>query len=276
MSIEPVLASSGEEAIERMEKDTYHIVFLDHMMPKLDGIETLAILKKRELFTAETTMIALTANAIVGAKEKYLEAGFDDYLSKPIEVEELERLLRKYLPQEILVQREENVSSGQMEKDSGVLEFSPQRDSEIMEFLPEEAGEEAEVFSEADRDRKNFKDMWLDRVSQTGISIENGLRYCGGDEAFYQEMLRDYVEVYEKKREEIDSFYHRRDWYEYETAVHALKSTSKTIGANDFSLQARQMEQAAKAGDTGYIMDHYDAFTEEYRSLVEKVKEAFI
>ena len=77
----------------------YDIVFLDHMMPKMDGIETLHELKRRDLIPAETTMIALTANAVVGARETYLTEGFDNYLSKPIEIQELVAMLKEYLPE---------------------------------------------------------------------------------------------------------------------------------------------------------------------------------
>lgn len=101
-SITPDSVLSGEEAIEKMEKNTYDIVLLDHMMPKMDGIETLAELRKRELIPEGTKVIVLTANAVVGAKEEYLAAGFDDYLSKPMEIKELVEALVKYLPEGIV------------------------------------------------------------------------------------------------------------------------------------------------------------------------------
>ncbi|MBR1862003.1 MAG: response regulator, partial [Lachnospiraceae bacterium] len=72
------------------------MIFLDHMMPKMDGIETLSEMWKKRLISEDTVVIALTANAIMGAKETYLEAGFDDYMSKPIDIKNLDELLRKY------------------------------------------------------------------------------------------------------------------------------------------------------------------------------------
>ena len=97
--IVPDLATSGMETIMKMRTSTYDIVFLDHMMPKMDGIETITKLKEENLIPKETTMIALTANAVIGAKEMYLSSGFDDYLSKPIDTKELRNKLIKYLPQ---------------------------------------------------------------------------------------------------------------------------------------------------------------------------------
>ena len=96
--IKPVTCSSGKETIELMKKDKFDIVFLDHMMPQMDGIETLKVLKDEDLLNG-ATVIALTANAVVGAEGQYLSAGFDGYLSKPITIQDLEKTLRKYLPQ---------------------------------------------------------------------------------------------------------------------------------------------------------------------------------
>lgn len=99
-------AVSGEKTIEYMSRNTYDIVFLDHMMPGMDGIETLHRLTEAGLVPDETVMIALTANAVVGAREIYLNEGFADYLSKPIEIKNLVELLRKYLPGEAYQQPE--------------------------------------------------------------------------------------------------------------------------------------------------------------------------
>ncbi len=89
-------ALSGAECIELLRNNTYDIIFLDHMMPELDGIETLHIIKKEKL-CEDVPIIMLTANAILGDKEKYLAEGFDDFVSKPIIPEELEKILKKYV-----------------------------------------------------------------------------------------------------------------------------------------------------------------------------------
>ena len=99
--IVPDIANSGQEAIDMIREKHYNIIFLDHMMPKMDGIETLQNIRENRLLSVDTKVIALTANAIVGAKEMYLEKGFDDYLSKPIEIGKLEEILVRYLPKEM-------------------------------------------------------------------------------------------------------------------------------------------------------------------------------
>jgi len=92
-------AMSGREALELMQSNRYDIVFLDHMMPEMDGIETLKLARKQDGgMCRDVTIIALTANAISGVREMYLSEGFDDYISKPISIKQLEELLMKYLP----------------------------------------------------------------------------------------------------------------------------------------------------------------------------------
>lgn len=100
--VQITLAESGEEALELVEKDTYDLILMDHMMPKMDGIETLKKIREGKHFNQQIPVVVLTANAIAGEKEKYLEAGFVDYLSKPVRGEELEKMVMKYLPQELI------------------------------------------------------------------------------------------------------------------------------------------------------------------------------
>ena len=102
-------ATSGEEAMEKIRKNMYHVIFLDHMMPKMDGIETLSTIKK-QIKNFSTPVIALTANAISGVREMYIEKGFQDYLSKPVNPEKLLEKLKMYIPPEYVegkVTREE-------------------------------------------------------------------------------------------------------------------------------------------------------------------------
>ncbi len=120
--IKPDLASSGAECLELVKKNKYDLILMDHMMPVMDGIETLRHLKDDDLLPGGTHVIVLTANAVVGAKEKYLEAGFDDYLSKPIEVEELEQKLSEHLPADLVEWRYPDVAPAATEPVKAVPE----------------------------------------------------------------------------------------------------------------------------------------------------------
>ena len=101
-------AMSGSEALDMIKEKKYDIIFLDHMMPDMDGIETYQNMKMLEDNpNKDTTVVMLTANAIMGAKEEYLGIGFSDFLSKPVQAPKLEAMILKYLPEE-LVQRTTN------------------------------------------------------------------------------------------------------------------------------------------------------------------------
>lgn len=96
-------AEGGAQAVEKASKKAYHMIFMDHMMPDVDGVEALKRLKSmKDNESKNAVVIALTANAMIGMREKYLEEGFDDYLSKPIDSDKLELMMMKYLPSELV------------------------------------------------------------------------------------------------------------------------------------------------------------------------------
>ena len=246
--IVPDLALSGMQTIDRMQKNTYDIVFLDHMMPKMDGIETLEKLREKQLIPPETAMIVLTANAVIGAKEKYLAAGFQDYLSKPINLDQLCGKLSAFL-------------SGKLP-----VPAAPEEDDEVMEFLPV-----SECQSPPEPEPPDFSEA----LTEAGFSAESGLRYCAGDLAFYRELLTDYANSYQKRMEELDTAWDAGDLKQYQTLVHSLKSISGTIGADDVSALAKLLEEAAKNGDTGYIAAHHRALAELFGKRTDALKTLF-
>ena len=245
--IEPDLASSGAETIGLMRKNVYRLVFLDHMMPKMDGIETLAALREHDLIPDSTAVIALTANAVIGAKEKYLDAGFDDYLSKPINLEALEEKLLKYLARNADKASAPAGTAKEPEEASDVMVFAPDDADAVMEFSPE-----AESTAEKGGDR----DV-LDQLAAAGFAVQSGLTYCAGDSGFYLDMLRDYAASSEKRLQDLDNAKRTEDWKLYQTLVHALKSNARTVGADDVSELARQLEEAAKRSDADDICAHH-------------------
>lgn len=259
--IVPDQVLSGMEAIEMIRRKNYDIVFLDHMMPKMDGIETLEKIKEEHLKAEGMTIIALTANAVVGAKEIYLQAGFDDYLSKPIEVDRLEKKLAKYLPKDIVSWRA-NDKKNSIEMPNGL------QDEVILEFEPMDI--------EASGDGMVSSDEIIQKIKNIGLSADDGLRFCGGDEDFYIEMLKDYVGAYEGKAQELERFFERKDWHEYQTMVHALKSTSKTIGATDIFERAKSLEEASGKVDVDFIEKNHGKLLGDYKVITDKIAVIFI
>ena len=98
-------AISGREALEILERESFDVILLDHMMPEMDGVEVLREIRKTD---KETPIIVITANALSGVKEEYLELGFTDYISKPIKPAELKKLLIKHMPEQKIKSRNIN------------------------------------------------------------------------------------------------------------------------------------------------------------------------
>ena len=237
-------AVSGSECLECVKTTPYQMIFLDHMMPEMDGLETLEHMKNlADNPNAQTPVIMLTANAIVGAKEEYIEAGFTDYLTKPIRETELLEMILKYLPEELVCEH-------------GGQGIEKSQDAQDMEQL-EAGGEGAEP---------------LQRLEQLeGLDVKTGLTYCMNEEDFYIEMLQEFLQA--DKASQLKHFLAEEDWDNYRTTVHALKSTSLTIGAAHLSGEAKALEMAAKEGNMDYIRSHHDGVMDEYKELTDHLKE---
>lgn len=228
-------ATNGEEALKLIEKNKYHLIFLDHMMPVLDGIEALRELKERKL-CSDTPIIALTANAVAGAKENYLSEGFENYLSKPVKRSQLVEMICRYLPGEIM----QGAENAEPEKEAAQLQ--------------EKASEQG-------------------FLSKLGfLDTETGMTYCCESEDFYREMLVSYLN--NKRDEELRDYYKQEDWDNYRIAVHALKSTSLSIGAVSMSEEAKAMEMAAKGSDIPYLTLHHEELITDYTELLHKIDAA--
>ena len=203
------VASSGEECLEMLKRKAYHLIFMDHMMPVMDGVETLhAVRALEENPSKDIPIIALTANAVVGAKEFYLEAGFEDYLSKPIEPEKLEDMLIKYLPKDIVYLTEDD--------------------------------READEGDTLQLNEESLIDM--------GISAEHGLKYMGGSHSLYMKVLRDFREMLLEKEEQLKAMLNKEDVSGYAIIVHALKGNARNVGADQLAEEAFELEKKSKAG----------------------------
>ena len=224
-------ASSGEEALSIIESKDFDFVFMDHMMPGMDGIECLhRIRSKIGKYFNEVPIIALTANAIAGSREMFLQEGFDDFVAKPIDNAILDQVLKKYIPQK----------------------------KQIYDIPAEEEKEEKRPASEGN----GFQPM-------EGIDMETALMYCGGDLNDYIELAKVYIETGEHYYEELIRFHAEQDWKNYAILAHSIKSTSKTLGAMKLSDIAYKEEQAAKAEDAITINQYHLSFLREYRRILD-------
>ena len=279
-AIVPDMVDSGEAALEKLRTKRYDLVLLDHMMPHMDGIETLHRAKEEGLIGAATTVIALTANAVVGARESYLEEGFDDYLSKPVEIAALERVLRKYLPESRLEQKPtanpkkevavtgENVAKTEGRSAVSTVQKQEETEEEIFEFYPEEE----EIANEAGMAAREFSEVRGD-LESLGIKVSDGLSYCGGEEEFYLEILSDYVTTAQEKKNELEEALEAGDYKTYGIKVHALKGVAKTIGDERIFKDALALEMAAKEDRESNVRSQHPELMKVYEEHVRRIRE---
>ena len=232
-------AESGQEALTLTEKKKYDVIFLDHRMPGMDGVETLVSLRMQlHGKNSDTPVVCLTANAVSGAREWYLERGFNDYLTKPVKGEQLEAMLVKYLPPE----RVKMSGGGAPQDESGGT-------------LP----------------------AWLLSSEALGnvLDVKAGLQFCGSAED-YLAVLRVFQESAAENADEIQRLFEAKDWKNYTTKVHALKSSARVIGAAELSDRAARLEDAGNrlyveeiAEDTPLLLALYRASGEALAPLKE-------
>ena len=212
---------SGQAAIDLVQTNTYDIIFMDHFMPGLDGIEatrTIRSLNHENDYYVNVPIIALTANAISGMKERFMSNGFDGFISKPIDTAELNAALVKWIP---------------VEKMKSTME------------LPKEEVTEKNVATPAD-------------INIPGLDVSTGISRSEGSLELYLEVLAAFHEDGTALTEKLKSSAESGDTVLYTIHVHALKSAAASIGALELSEAARALEMAGNRDDMEFILAHND------------------
>ena len=222
-------ADSGDEAIAKYKNKEFDVIFLDHMMPVKDGIETLTEMRSiKGTPNDKTPVICLTANAISGMREMYIKAGFDDYITKPIDPDRLEMMLLQYLPKE---------------KIGPASDDDDDENYELPEFL------------------NNLEE----------IDANAGLIHCGNGDS-YIATLKMYLDTAEKNADDIEKYWASKDIKNTTIKVHALKSTSRVIGAIELGDFAARLEKAGDQGDTDTLEKELPKLIAEYRKLAKDLE----
>ncbi|MDE6664552.1 MAG: response regulator, partial [Lachnospiraceae bacterium] len=251
--IKVTYATSGHEALDVIENMSYDFVFMDHMMPEMDGIETLhRIRDKVGRYYQTVPIIALTANAAPGNREMFLEEGFDDFVEKPLEISVLERVLRRNLPEEKIVYND-------------VHDVKTQDGETENKEIEQEKNKETKGTNAAASDESGLVIGDLD--------VEKGIMYCGSKKA-YLEILEDCYEDGAEERALIEKLFEDKDWANYTIKVHAVKSTMKSIGANVLFEKAKALETAGRNNDIDYIMKNHNDMLDEHRRVMNELAQS--
>lgn len=210
-------ALSGKEAIDMISNKHYDIILMDHMMPELDGVETTRIIRRFHPEYDDVPIIALTANAIAGTQAKFIKEGMNDFIAKPIELQIMLDKLKKWLPAGKVVNMQTDNTSG---------------------------GANAALLS-AGKEKTSA-------IAIEGLDTGYALGLLGSEKLFWA-VLKDYYHALPKKMERIDEYEKKEQWKEYTIEVHALKSTSRQVGAIKLSERAKNLEDAGNRNDGDMI-----------------------
>ena len=235
--IDTKMTSSGKEAIAIIQQNEFDIVFMDHMMPDMDGMETTQNIRSLGKKYESLPIIALTANAVFGAKEMFLAHGFNDFLSKPIDIHALNEILTKWMPPEKFEQRPatETATTETTKTPSKPLDL-------------------------------------LGTISDINLAV--GMSHFP-DSNFYLEMAENFHQKIKGKCDRLSTLLSGNDVPNFAIAIHALKSELSTIGAMRLSESAFKLETAAKNGNTDYCLKSYPPFQEQVFRLYEQLSPCF-
>lgn len=227
-------ASSGKEALTLTKRTKYDLILMDQRMPQMDGTQTLNNIRSQENgLNINTPVICLTADAVSGARNKYIEEGFTDYLSKPVESASLESALIKYLPSEkILLQENESENQAQQERNISELE--------------------------------NFYSL------NEGLNYDEAIKNCANENILAKTLSQFWNSINNNLRE-IEQFFNESDINNYTIKVHALKSSARLIGAEELSRRAAYLEDCGNNKNLDEITAKTPELLNLYKSYREKL-----
>ena len=231
-------ALSGDECLSKVDSSTYDLIFMDDMMPNMSGVETYEKLKEKANFN--TPVVILTANAIEGQKEEYLAKGFNDYLSKPIDKEELDRVLRSLFENE--KQEESTNDKPYSKKIESTTQFSPVYVTETKDNI------------------KYLKD--------NGVDIDKALELLG-DKSMYNETLMEFLHNIKDRFDKLKLYKNTSNLEDYSIEVHALKSDARYLGFNDLADTAYKHEMASKNKELEFITNDFTNLVKELNKVIK-------
>lgn len=227
-------AGSGRECLDKCSQQKYDLILMDHMMPEMDGVLTFEKLHgDKSSPNFETPVIMLTANALAGMREQYMDVGFADYVSKPVRGAKLEEAIRRNLPESL-------IKPASPEIPAEAVSTEPSGFADICGAVPE-------------------------------LNVNAALQYCCGSAELLNDLLHDFTE--NDHFSDLKAAFEEKRWEDYRRHAHSLKSTSLMIGLTGLSERARASELALKGSCTEFAELNHDSLIEEYSALLGKIKD---
>ena len=227
-------AGSGRECLDKCSQQKYDLILMDHMMPEMDGVQTFEKLHgDKSSPNFETPVIMLTANALAGMREQYMDVGFADYVSKPVRGAKLEEAIRRNLPESL-------IKPASPEIPAEAVSTEPSGFADICSAVPE-------------------------------LNVNAALQYCCGSAELLNDLLHDFTE--NDHFSDLKAAFEEKRWEDYRRHAHSLNSTSLMIGLTGLSERARASELALKGGCTEFAELNHDSLIEEYSALLGKIKD---
>lgn len=227
-------AGSGRECLDKCSQQKYDLILMDHMMPEMDGVQTFEKLHgDKSSPNFETPVIMLTANALAGMREQYMDVGFADYVSKPVRGAKLEEAIRRNLPESL-------IKPASPEIPAEAVSTEPSGFADICSAVPE-------------------------------LNVNAALQYCCGSAELLNDLLHDFTE--NDHFSDLKAAFEEKRWEDYRRHAHSLKITSLMIGLTGLSERARASELALKGGCTEFAELNHDSLIEEYSALLGKIKD---
>ena len=245
------LADSGKRALQMIEKKKYHLIFMDHMMPVMDGIETTERIRQSgNEYYHTVPIIALTANALMDAREQFAKAGMNDFVAKPIEIKEICKCLKKWLPEELIIASDPSNQRIETKAVSG----------------GNVAAQGVSVAKEGTQDGESVQKEPLPDLP--GINVADGIKYSGSEKLWYK-LLGDFYKLIDAKANKLEKCLADGLIKDYTIEVHALKNTARMAGAAQLSEWFHRMEDCGNAGDVETLTRETPDLLKELRSYKE-------
>jgi signal transduction histidine kinase/DNA-binding NarL/FixJ family response regulator len=247
--IQPDTAAGGAEAIDKVKAAGYDLVFMDHMMPGMDGTEVSRVIRSLPGERFKTVpIVALSAHVVAGARDLFLESGMNDFLAKPINAAELNRMLRRWLPQDKIVNTEET------------------------EDMEDKIANTEETVDDA------LSLLFAELRTIAELDVPAGLSHIGENRPAYIDILRQFCAETDGYLEEIRRFKDYENWKEYSIRLHAMKGVFANIGvvsknseAPSLKEWAHRLEMASKDGDTATCAAETDAIVAAISQFRDKL-----